>query len=448
MNSKFTLALIALVGVGVFALPSTMALFAGQHSFYNIDATGNQVPCVKCHGDVKAELTTGYSATTNTSGPHANFQCEFCHRAEAGGAYGDDAYAKLTYQDVTNTSSKISLGLVTTIQNFENGNFPKVIVYAANMNVDNWNSTPTNVKNYDGSNFIVQTAFNNYQNNYTGSLDTNGVVGHVYNYSGSSEVSLTSNGVPKDTNSATASGAFNARAVGWTGANVESLVGAGSRAVTPGTTYHAASLVSCLECHGGEQQKGAPGYTVLSAPPYNHESWLIDATGNQTTQCNACHYGSGLNRERTLEAGGFGLTSAPNDTGSTEAHNNFVRTSGGILRNGYGAANDACVACHTHVAVDINFQKKYALTFAATALHDSPGDNKSWSVGGFSAKGTVDVEEYGNGTGGTFATGNHTYSNWAPGTTMYLINSNGSQGAQVLGLNNDTSDNTTALTSP
>ena len=45
MNAKFTLAIIALVGIGVFALPSTMSLFAGQHSFYNIDATGNQIPC-------------------------------------------------------------------------------------------------------------------------------------------------------------------------------------------------------------------------------------------------------------------------------------------------------------------------------------------------------------------------------------------------------------------
>ncbi|HEY6586596.1 MAG TPA: hypothetical protein VIY97_05420, partial [Candidatus Methanoperedens sp.] len=63
MNAKFTLAIIALVGIGVFALPSTMSLFAGQHSFYNIDATGNQIPCVKCHGDVKAEL--GSNANTN-----------------------------------------------------------------------------------------------------------------------------------------------------------------------------------------------------------------------------------------------------------------------------------------------------------------------------------------------------------------------------------------------
>src|SRR5574340_536068 len=102
MNTKFSLALIALIGIGVFALPSTMSLFAGQHSFYNIDATGNQVPCQKCHGDVKAELTTtGYSAKTGTKGPHADFKCEYCHRAEAGFASGDDAYSKITYSNAS-----------------------------------------------------------------------------------------------------------------------------------------------------------------------------------------------------------------------------------------------------------------------------------------------------------------------------------------------------------
>ena len=101
MNAKFTLAIIALVGIGVFALPSTMSLFAGQHSFYNIDATGNQVPCQKCHGDVKAELTS--NANTNpangplTPGPHAAFKCEYCHRIEAGSASGDNAFGRVPY---------------------------------------------------------------------------------------------------------------------------------------------------------------------------------------------------------------------------------------------------------------------------------------------------------------------------------------------------------------
>ncbi len=446
MNSKFTLALIALVGVGVFALPSTMALFSGQHSFYNIDATGNQVPCQKCHGDVKAELNSGYSSTTGTPGPHANFKCEYCHRAESGFASGDDAYAKVTYSSTTQSGR---IYLVTTVQNYENGNFPKSIVYATGMTVDNWNGK---VYNDDGTPFVNQTQYSDVNGNYSGTLSPNGNNSETYNYSYASETATESAGAPKDTNPATNSTAFNPRAVTWGGTTntTESLVGAGSREITPGTKYHAASLVSCLECHGGDQEKGAPGYTVNTPEPYNHAGWLIDPT-DPNSKCENCHYGTPHTATAVtdeIQAGGFGLTSGPNDTGSTEAHNDFVRANGGVLRKGYGAANDACVGCHTHVAVDINFQKKYALTFTANALKSSPTDNNSWSVGGFSAQGTVDVEEYGNGTGGAFATGNHTYSNWKPGTTMYLVNNNGTQGAQVLGLNNKTTDNATALTSP
>jgi len=89
MNTKFTLAIIALVGIGVFALPSTMSLFAGQHSFYNIDAVGNQIPCQKCHGDIKAELQSNTNLgtgalNTGTMGPHYSMKCEYCHRAEPG----------------------------------------------------------------------------------------------------------------------------------------------------------------------------------------------------------------------------------------------------------------------------------------------------------------------------------------------------------------------------
>jgi len=97
MNTKFTLSIIALVGIGVFALPSTMSLFAGQHSFYNIDETGNQIPCQKCHGDIQAELSANPNAKTGTPGPHAAMSCEYCHRIEAGASSGDDAIWLINY---------------------------------------------------------------------------------------------------------------------------------------------------------------------------------------------------------------------------------------------------------------------------------------------------------------------------------------------------------------
>jgi hypothetical protein len=273
----------------------------------------------------------------------------------------------------------------------------------------------------------------------------------VYSYSGATEVGLRPSGVPKDTNPATQDQAFNPRAVtfnGIAGNTSANYSGAGSREVTPGTQYHAASLVSCLECHGGEQEKGIAGYQIESAPPYNHESWLVDAS-DTTHSCNDCHYGSGGLRERALEAGGFGLTGGL-DTGATEAHNDFVKATGGVLREGYGAANDACVGCHTHVAVSINFQKKYMLSLDANAFTGGNGANGShgtWGVGNFQGQGTVNVVEFGNGTGGAFATSAKDY-NWTATTPLYLVNSNGTQGATVSGLNHDTTDNSSALTTP
>ncbi|MDL5501876.1 MAG: hypothetical protein QSU88_01535, partial [Candidatus Methanoperedens sp.] len=114
----------------MFALPSTMSLFAGQHSFYNIDATGNQIPCQKCHGDVKAEL--GSNANTNpaagplTPGPHAAFKCEYCHRIEQGSASGDNAYARVPY-GWNATARNAARYIIIPVADMEAGNFPVAI---------------------------------------------------------------------------------------------------------------------------------------------------------------------------------------------------------------------------------------------------------------------------------------------------------------------------------
>ena len=435
MNTKFTLAIIALIGIGVFALPSTMSLFSGQHTFYNIDATGNQVPCIKCHGDVKAELS-GSMATAGSKAPHADFKCEYCHRAEAGFASGDDAYAKITYRDATGAS----IYLVTTIQNFETGNYPKNITYQTGMTVDNWNA---DVFNLDGTPFVNKTEYL-LGGLYSGNLYSGGTAGQSYAYAYASEISTRkSDGTPKDNTTTTQNNAFNPRLVTWSG-SAEILDGAGSSEVTPGTRYHAASLVSCMECHGGEQKKGAIGYEIETAEPYNHAAWLIDPTSGGN--CGNCHYGSGGSaREFALAAGGFqsggvGLTTGSAEEGAVEAHNEFVTAdSNGVLRTaveGYGASNIACVACHTHVAVDINFQKAYKVAFNANA-----SGTGSWDVGGFVDEGDVNIAVYGNQSGATYATGDKSFT-WTIGE-MYV---NGAASKTNLVLNADSSDNLTALT--
>jgi nitrate/TMAO reductase-like tetraheme cytochrome c subunit len=180
----------------------------------------------------------------------------------------------------------------------------------------------------------------------------------------------TSGGIPIDTNDSTKYGAFDPAKVTYTasgtpvGATVTiSLYGAGSRAVNPGTSYHAASLVSCMECHGGDE-------------PMGHNSRVWDGTQG-AVNCTACHYGtsSSTNFERKLWAGGFGLTNVTGDTGATEAHKVFQTGDDNMSRqktmaNGKNSNNGACVACHTHVAVDIEYTRPDTYQFAAVTGTD------------------------------------------------------------------------------
>ncbi len=71
MNEKFILLLISVVAVGMFALPSTLALYTGSHAF----VSGSNVNCDKCHtsgmDDIKAELESGTA--------HQTLTCDDCH---------------------------------------------------------------------------------------------------------------------------------------------------------------------------------------------------------------------------------------------------------------------------------------------------------------------------------------------------------------------------------
>lgn len=73
MNSKILILSIAVISVGLFAMPSTLSLFAGQHTFIN----GSSVDCKKCHQDIYNELTTGGSTAHLTTQLQA---CQGCHK--------------------------------------------------------------------------------------------------------------------------------------------------------------------------------------------------------------------------------------------------------------------------------------------------------------------------------------------------------------------------------
>jgi len=368
MNNKLWIVLIALVGIGLYALPATMSLFAGQHSFVNIDATGNQIDCVKCHGDVKAELNSGgVNAKTGTVGPHASFKCEYCHRIEAGASSGDNAYAIVTYTNGTiPTVSGISnmRTIAISMADFEEENFPATItndVTTITQVETAWGNTFA--KAYGGS---AQAAISPQA--IGTELDT--TVLTIYN---EYEKPLYSAGAPIDTSARKTEGMILNKngATNWTKSSrywTPSLYGVGSRVINPGSEYHAASLVSCLECHGGSE-------------PLGHYSRVLD--GESTASCEQCHYGS-TNRWTELSAGGFGILGGK-DTGATEAHKDFVTTNDGMTRQKDGISNGACVACHTHVAVDITYNKPDTYTFnAANTI-----GNGDWTVGPYTAAGNV-----------------------------------------------------------
>ncbi|MEA3325330.1 MAG: hypothetical protein U9Q37_09415 [Euryarchaeota archaeon] len=90
---------VAVLAIGLFVLPQTMAMFAGQHTWFSVRTSESQYElCEKCHVNEVAEwrANTGAHATYNADHPGC-----FCHqinesalqefgltRAMARGAYG------------------------------------------------------------------------------------------------------------------------------------------------------------------------------------------------------------------------------------------------------------------------------------------------------------------------------------------------------------------------
>lgn len=72
LNKKIALLTVAIMAIGIFALPSTVSLFSGQHSWYGLDEAGSDVPCEKCHADIGDEM--------DHTGPHVDMECWYCHK--------------------------------------------------------------------------------------------------------------------------------------------------------------------------------------------------------------------------------------------------------------------------------------------------------------------------------------------------------------------------------
>ena len=74
---KSVLVVIAVVAIGLFALPSSISLFSGQHTWYDLSGAGNDIPCEKCHAEIGDEMMS------SDNGVHENIKCEGCHRTDA-----------------------------------------------------------------------------------------------------------------------------------------------------------------------------------------------------------------------------------------------------------------------------------------------------------------------------------------------------------------------------
>ena len=120
-SSSLILMGIAVVAVGMFALPSTVSLFAGQHTWYDLGGTGNDLPCEKCHAEIFDEfqntgvhwtLAGGTNATSNESGDPGTYSvrlaCGACHRANKSITYASGDTASYTAGDKAHAASTVA----------------------------------------------------------------------------------------------------------------------------------------------------------------------------------------------------------------------------------------------------------------------------------------------------------------------------------------------------
>ena len=162
---------------------------------------------------------------------------------------------------------------------------------------------------------------------------------------------------------------------GLTLANGSANVSGGWQA---GKEAHAAASISCMWCHGTD----ASGNPLWSSAPV---------------------------------AGGFNLTNYTGDTGQYAAHKPWVlsamadsSTNNTDLLTG---PNEACIACHTHVPVRINWTHAVSLEFNAS------NTGTGWTTNNYNANGSAVRIVWGNaaGTGGTLYNGATTTS-WGTGS--------------------------------
>jgi hypothetical protein len=137
---------------------------------------------------------------------------------------------------------------------------------------------------------------------------------------------------------------------------------------TPGKEAHAAAVVECMDCHA-----------VRETGQYDHAHWpeyMPDPDACYKCHIDNSYYGDG----DFIVAGGFNLTNRTWDTGERAAHMDFVLDS--INDSLMEGANEACIACHTRIGVNITWRKSTTLHFDASETH-----NGTWLIDVFTVHG-------------------------------------------------------------
>jgi len=173
---------------------------------------------------------------------------------------------------------------------------------------------------------------------------------------------------------------------------------------TPGKQSHAASTIPCMYCHSGGSHGKAANHGSMaemdcwschqSDSPQPHEGRYTNAE-----DCRRCHANAITKGVYDVPpAGGFNLTANATDTGERAAHKAFVMDA--ISNPDMEDANEACIACHTGIPVQINWTHAMNLVLNATYIPSKKVPPTHFKADNFSENGTVLVISYGNWSGG------------------------------------------------
>jgi len=153
---------------------------------------------------------------------------------------------------------------------------------------------------------------------------------------------------------------------------------------TPGKYAHAATTVACMDCHKWVND------VEFNTFVFGSSHW------DGLSECGQCH---GSPFEVVPAAGGFGLTNGTGDSGILAAHTAFVQKS--VNDTTLRDENEACIGCHTAIAVKLNWTHARVLEFEVglgeTITTDYGPHN--WTFTEWSINGTAYATTWGNTTG-------------------------------------------------